>query len=278
MPLSRAQLEALAATPVQDPIPPRSLTPALTTRPFIPTRSLINIRDLGAVPGSAIRPGRIFRSGMLDAAAAHPDALAWLASNVKTVFDLRSEEERAAFPSPRISRVKFVYYERVADYPLSPDPADFAGDDDGSAAWRGQLLAVLAAYKPTIRAVLEHVRDSPGEPFLFHCTAGRDRTGVVAGLLQTLAGTKQADVILDYMLSRIGIEPARERLLMYFKASLGVEDLETPGFWNMASLRPAFWEAFVEGVEAEYGGWDGYVKTLGFSYKDLQTIKKNLRA
>ncbi|KAF4969270.1 hypothetical protein FSARC_3476 [Fusarium sarcochroum] len=277
MTLSRAEFEALTAIHARDPIPLETLTPAINSRPFIPTRSLINIRDLGAVPGSAIRPGRIFRSGMLDAAAADPEAISWLAANVKTVFDLRSEEERATYPSPEIPGVKFVYYERVAYYPSSPDPAGFAVDD-GSTAWRAQLLAVVAAYKPTIRAVLEHVRDKPEEPFLFHCTVGRDRTGVMAGLLQTLAGTEESDVILDYMLSRIGTEQARERLTLFVTEVLGIDDLEAPGFWNMMSLRPTFWKAFVEGVDAEYGGWDGYVKGLGFSEEDLETIKKNLRA
>ncbi|KAF4415240.1 Tyrosine- phosphatase [Fusarium acutatum] len=138
---------------------------------------------------------------MLDAAAADPEAMAWLTSNVKTVFDLRS------------------------------NPADFAVDD-GRTAWREQLMAVIAAYKPSIRAVLEHVRDKPNEPFLFHCTAGHDRTGVMAGLLQTLAGTKLQDVIFDYMLSRIGIEPARERLLLFILANIDVKSPEEPGFWN----------------------------------------------
>lgn len=100
----------------------------------------------------------------------------------------------------------------------------------------------------------------------------------MAGLLQTLAGTSQQDVIFDYMLSRIGIEPARERLLLFILANIDVKSTEEPGFWNMVSLRPSFWEAFGQGVEAEYGGWDGYVKGLGFSAKDLETIKHNLRA
>ncbi|CAF3445385.1 unnamed protein product [Fusarium graminearum] len=275
MSLSRAEFEALAATDVRDSIPLEPLAAALSSKPFIPTRSLLNIRDLGAVPGSVIRPGRIFRSGMLDSAASDPEAISWLASNIKTVFDLRSKEERAAYPSPKVPGVKFVFCERIAAYP-QPVPADFTVDD-GSAAWREQLMAVAAAYKPTIRAILQHVRDKPDEPFLFHCTAGRDRTGVVAGLLQTLAGTNQPDVILDYMLSRIGTEPARERLTQFVKATVGVEDTGVPGFWNMISLRPTFWKALVKGVDAEYGGWDGYVKGLGFSTRDLETIQKNLR-
>ncbi|EXK91125.1 hypothetical protein FOQG_06628 [Fusarium oxysporum f. sp. raphani 54005] len=276
MALSRAELESIVAVHVREPLPADTLTAAFNSKPFIPTESIINLRDLGAVPGSAIRPGHIFRSGMLDAAAADPEAMAWLTANVKAVFDLRSKEERATYPSPEITGVKFVFCERVAEYP-QPSPADFAVDD-GRTAWREQLMVVIAAYKPSIRAVLEHVRDRPNEPFLFHCTAGRDRTGVMAGLLQTLAGTKQEDVIFDYMLSRIGIEPARERLLVFILANIDVRDTEEPGFWNMVSLRPSFWKAFGQGVEAEYGGWGGYVKGLGFSTKDLETIKKNLRA
>ncbi|KAJ3462979.1 hypothetical protein MRS44_007765 [Fusarium solani] len=250
MTLSRADLETLTATHVRDAIPSEPLAAALSSPPFITTRSLVNVRDLGAVPGSAIRPGRIFRSGMLDAAAADPEALAWLAANVGTVFDLRSERERAGYPSPEVPGVKFIFYEPDGSYSGSPDPAVFAVDD-GSTAWREQLLAVARAYKPTIRAVLEH----------------------------TLAGTEQPDVVFDYMLSRIGTEQARDRLVVFIKTALGVDDPETPGFWNMASLRPTFWEAFVEGVDAEFGGWDGYVtKALGFSADDLETIKKNLRA
>lgn len=168
MSLSRAEFEALAATDVRDSIPLEPLAAALSSKPFIPTRSLLNIRDLGAVPGSVIRPGRIFRSGMLDSAASDPEAISWLASNIKTVFDLRSKEERAAYPSPKVPGVKFVFCERIAAYP-QPVPADFTVDD-GSAAWREQLMAVAAAYKPTIRAILQHVRDKPDEPFLFHCT------------------------------------------------------------------------------------------------------------
>ncbi|KAF4430945.1 hypothetical protein F53441_13930 [Fusarium austroafricanum] len=276
MALSRADLEALTAIHVREPIPPETLASAISSKPFIPTRSIVNIRDIGAVPGSTILPGRIFRSGMLDTATADPEAISWLASNVKTVFDLRSKEERAAYPSPNIPGVKFIFHERVTEYP-QPTPADFAVND-GKTAWRAQLMAVVAAYKPSIRAVLEHVRDKPNEPFLFHCTAGRDRTGVMAGLLQTLAGTKQKDIIFDYMLSRIGTEPARERLIAFVKANIDVEDTEVPGFWNMVSLRPSFWKAFVEGVDAEYGGWDDYVMGLGFSAEDLHTIKDNLRA
>ncbi|KAK7424386.1 hypothetical protein QQZ08_008644 [Neonectria magnoliae] len=276
MPLSRSELEALASTHVSKPIPPDVLRRALASPPFIPTRSLLNIRDLGAVPGSALPRARFYRSGALDHAAADPEAVAWLAAHVRRVFDLRKPHEREADPSPDVPGVETVWFDLIGPHP--PPPLDEFVAGGGSDAWRRQYLLVLRVYKPILRAVLEHVRDRPGEPFLFHCTAGRDRTGVVAGLLQSLAGTSPDDVVFDYMLSRIGTEVARERLAAFAMSIMGVADLETPGFWNLVNLTPAYWNAFIEGLREEYGGWEGYViKGLGFSKADLERITKNLR-
>ncbi|KAJ4209638.1 hypothetical protein NW759_013285 [Fusarium solani] len=277
MSLSRSELWVLASTDVRDPIPAAALQSALASPPFIPSRSLINIRDLGAVPGSALTPGCIYRCGTLDAAAADCDAQAWLAAHVATIFDLRHATERDRGPSPEVPGVENVWLEQVGQY-TSPSLEEFArGGEDG--AWMREYMIVLQVYKPSIRAVLEHIRDRPTAPFLFHCTAGRDRTGVVAGLLQSLAGTAPDDILFDYMLSRIGTESAREKLGSLAMASLGVSDPETPGFWNLVSLRPSYWNAFLEGLRDEYGDWEGYVtKGLGFSATDLETVKKNLRS
>lgn len=298
MATSRDALAALAATDVREAIPMTTLGPVLTSPPFIPTRSLINIRDLGAVPGSRLPTAHIFRCGTLENAARDPDAIAWLSGHVKRIFDLRKATEREKHPSPEIPGVENVWFEQSQQYP-SPKLEDFI-EGGGEGPWRKQYMGVVNSYQPTIRAVLEHVRDRPTEPFLFHCTgqynskiynlingtliinvqitAGRDRTGVVAGLLQSLAGTAPDDVILDFMLSRLGTEPAREKLLEFAMASVGTEDMEAPGFYNVASLRPSSWNAFLEGLHEQYGGWEGYVmEGLGFSVEDLEKIKKNLQ-
>jgi protein tyrosine/serine phosphatase len=108
-------------------------------------------------------------------------------------------------------------------------------------------------------------------------TAGRDRTGVLSGLLLSLAGTPPDLVELDFMLSRIGTEPAREQLLAFALKGSGAESVDAPGFYNLCSLKVQCWRAFVKGVEREYGGWEGYVtKQLGFSPAELETIKRNL--
>lgn len=84
------------------------------------------------------------------------------------------------------------------------------------------------------------------------------------------------------MLSRVGIETQRERLLSVIMAGVGAhfKGPDDPGLYNLSSLRPQFWEAFLEGLEDKYGGWDGYVTSqegLGFSAADVEQIKRNLR-
>lgn len=96
--------------------------------------------------------------------------------------------------------------------------------------------------------------------------------------MQTLAGTPPDDIVYDYLLSRIGTEPARDKLVKYAMAHMGVEDVETPGFVSLVDLRPEYWHAFIKALEREFGSFDGYViKGLGLSENDLATIKKNLR-
>ncbi|KJZ79648.1 hypothetical protein HIM_01117 [Hirsutella minnesotensis 3608] len=274
---SATELEQLSATDALEPIAQEIIIRVLTSPPFIPSRSLINIRDAGAVPGSQLPKGRFYRCGTLDLAAKDPEALEWISANVTRIFDLRKANERESSPDPHIAGVENIWLDGDGEYP-SLVLGDF-DDDGGRPAWRAQYLGITSAYRPTIRALLEHVRDRPTEPVLFHCTAGRDRTGVMAGLLQHLAGTASGPTCLDYMLSRIGTEPAREKLIHFALSTAGTTDPQEPSFRNLISLRPEFWNGFLEGLEEEYGGWDGYVtKGLGFSEQDLAKIKGNLRS
>ena len=107
--------------------------------------------------------------------------------------------------------------------------------------------------------------------------AGRDRTGVIAGILLILAGASDETVSLDYLLSRIGSEPVRLELIHFAMAGTNASSQEDPGFYNLCSLRESCWKAFAEGVQQEYGGFEQFVKkNLGFSDEDLAKIKANL--
>lgn len=165
---STADLDALVMTRVTEPIAAETLFPILSAAPFVPSKSLINARDIGAVPGSNIPAGRIYRCGTLEYAGQDPDALAWIGANVRRIFDLRKPEEVERGPDPEVAGVENVWRAAATDY-KTPSLAEFA-EGDGSEAWKNQYLAVALSYAPTYKAVLEHIRDAPTEPFLFHCT------------------------------------------------------------------------------------------------------------
>lgn len=102
---------------------------------------------------------------------------------------------------------------------------------------------------------------------------------MLAGLLETLAGEAADTVAFGFILSRVGTEPAREKLVAFAQRGTGATSFDTPGFRNMCNLKTPCWTAFVDAVGERYGGFDGYVvKTLGFSGADLAVIKKNLSA
>lgn len=61
--------------------------------------------------------------------------------------------------------------------------------------------------------------------------------------------------------------------------SVGVRDLEEPGFLNLVDLRPEYFQAFVDALRLRFGSWDGYViEGLEMTKEDLDTIKANLRS
>lgn len=96
-------------------------------------------------------------------------------------------------------------------------------------------------------------------------------------MLLTLAGADPETVTLDFLLSRVGTEPARELLLSFARKGAGVESDDAPGFKNLCSLRASCWNAFLAGAERKYGGFSGYVTgTLGFSEDELAVIVRNL--
>ncbi|CAK7264372.1 hypothetical protein SEPCBS57363_001036 [Sporothrix epigloea] len=297
-PLSAAELLELSETDVTVRLTPEQLVPVLSHEPFLQVEGTFNVRDIGKLPASVnnsaaptVRPGYIFRSGMLTHLTDKGKATLANDLGVRRVFDFRSQSEHASSPDPDLSdSVTMVWQETAEVTPhisLEPFSKGF-----GEAGFAAMYLDVLKAYRPTIKLLLEHVRDRPQEPFLFHCTAGRDRTGVLAGLLLTLAGASADTVALDYMLSRIGSEPVRDQLEAFARMIASVPMRKPgdspgavaaavaatpPGFMNVINLRIVCWNAFLEALKKEYGGYEGYVtKVLGLTESDIATIKSNL--
>ncbi|KAK3403472.1 protein-tyrosine phosphatase-like protein [Sordaria brevicollis] len=260
--LSKADLIALSETDVTKPIPRESIFAALATPPFLYIPGTFNTRDLGLLSlssssnGNKIRPGLIYRSGGFFPNGGFDDAAKTQLSTqlgIKKIFDIRSVREHTHAPDPEINGVENVWV-GSAEKEATVDLKDFLEGKGEGGRGRGAGSAAVPLHGWT------------------------RQNGVVAGLLLSLAGVSEEDVEMDWMLSRIGTEMAREQLLGFAMKGAGCKSVEEPGFANLVSLRRECWGAFVEEVKRVYGGWRGYVRgTLGLTEEEVERVGRVLR-
>jgi protein tyrosine/serine phosphatase len=170
-------------------------------------------RDLGGIrtsDGRTIRPGALVRARSLD------DFEDWTALHelgVRTLIDLRNDDERASAPSPP----------GIATLHL---PLDGSEDrefwDEWAANWH---FGTPVYYAPHVArfperslAVLEAIAHAAPGGVLFHCMGGRDRTGMIAMLTLTLVGVPAEAVADDYELS-ISTSPEWERIAAGYESA-----------------------------------------------------------
>ncbi|KAK8083202.1 hypothetical protein PG996_001983 [Apiospora saccharicola] len=269
------ELRKLAETDVAQEIHKEQYGPVITNPPFVFVDGTFNTRDLGLVPGSPLRAGFVYRSGALTTLTDDGKAVMSGKLGIKRVFDIRSPEEREKGPDPEIEGIENTWHHNAR--PDSTPDLDKFVSGAGEQGYEDMYLEVIDVYSTVWKDILEHVRDRPSDPFMYHCTAGRDRTGVISGLLLALAGASPDTITLDYLLSRIGTEPVRKHLIAFAMAGSHAKSQDQPGFLNLCSLTAASWNAFVNGVRRDYGGFEKFVTDkLGFSADDVITIKKNL--
>ncbi|KAI9932439.1 hypothetical protein ASPWEDRAFT_22222 [Aspergillus wentii DTO 134E9] len=267
----------LSKSDINVPIPADILNQALSCPPFQEVSGAFNLRDI-AVPG-AISPGIVYRSGIL-AHLTEEGKLELLSKlGIGLILDLRSERETKSHPPPNVPGIKTVWLPTYkAPSPLSLD--SFIGENGGEIGYTQMYLEILDLYAESFRVVLEYLRDeaTQGRGVLFHCFAGKDRTGVLASIILSLAGVPDSEIAKDYALTRIGIESQREFLLQLFlKYYPGWTD-EAPGVQEFFAIKQSYMLSFLDAARKEYGGLTAYVKSrLGFSEGDIEKIRSTLR-
>ncbi|KAJ3342033.1 hypothetical protein HDU93_003555 [Gonapodya sp. JEL0774] len=104
-------------------------------------------------------------------------------------------------------------------------------------------------------------------PLVFHCSAGKDRTGLVALLLLTLLGVPRATVLWDFQRSELELASVRWFL---------VEEVEKQGLGKEWAEAPSWVaERVLEYVDGAYGGVEGYLESIGITEEDRARIKAN---
>ena len=234
-----------------------------------------NFRDLGGYPGHGGRPlrwRRLFRSdhlgGLTDA-----DHATLAALGLGRSFDFRGEAERAAMPYQLPGAIQ---------HPLAIEPtvvqrmqALVAAGQQLDAATVVELMNEL--YRSLVNdqahrfaELFEHLLATEA-PLLFHCSAGKDRTGVAAALILLALGVPREVVLQDYLLTN-QVYRHPPPLTASNPAS---NSTDTPAdvlavLWR---VQAGFLEAALQVIEADHGGIDRYLaQRLGLSPAAMATL------
>ncbi len=188
---------------------------------------LHNFRDLGgyrAADGRTVAWGRLYRADSLGKLQLHgEDWDRFLGLGIRTVIDLRYPweiEAKGRVPEPG----RFTY----ANLSIEHRPYDQAAIDPAIDPWRylaDRFAEVAEDGAEEIRQVIELIAAGPG-PTVFHCTSGKDRTGLVAALVLTLLEVSEEQILADFALTEL----ATERLLADWHAANPGRTMRWPSY------------------------------------------------
>ncbi|NLT73561.1 MAG: tyrosine-protein phosphatase [Chloroflexi bacterium] len=221
-----------------------------------------NVRDLGGLAAQnghgpeAIRPGRIVRSDVLT----HLAEGGWrnlLAHGIRTILDLRSASEIAAHPYdiPLDALEAGLGRLHISMLPLDGEMMRLLEQ----AATRGdEYILFVENYQAPIAAVLRAIDSAPAGGVLYHCQAGKDRTGIITALLLALVGVPDEVIIADYAESGRLLRPGWLQ-----ETQEALANGQEPPFEPLSE--PETMRALLDHWRTRYGGAAGYMEAIGLA-------------
>lgn len=225
---------------------------------------LYNLRDLGGYPtaGGTLPWRTLLRSDALhQLGAAGLEEL--LALGLRTIVDLRTHVEAEIAPSPlqqlaaRHTHVSILGGDLQALPPELNSIYAFVVRECGG--------AIVDAIRPLC---------APNAfPALVHCSAGKDRTGIVIAMILAVLGVPDDVIAADYALSGGYLDPSRTAAIGQLQASTGLGDQLTG---ELLSSPPRLILDVLDAARITHGSVDGYLRAHGLPPADLAALRAAL--
>jgi protein-tyrosine phosphatase len=283
---------ALAVAVIQFIPAPALLVPASlpaeqrSAHRLINFEGISNFRDLGgyqASDGRTVKWGLLYRSGNF-AEASRADLAGLQSLGLATFIDFRSGIEKTEEPNRLPDQAGFA----VVDIPVLDEgnknlfgeiserieTDNFDGFDPGQVMEQANRQ-FADEFTPQFSEFIHTVLDANGAPVLWHCTAGKDRTGFAAAILLRILGVAQDTVMADYMASRQPALEARHNQLLMLRVFKGEDVAEKISV--LLGVEEAWLGAGFEEIDATWGSFDNYVTNgLGLNAADIQQLRNTL--
>lgn len=227
---------------------------AVLAERHLPMAGGFNYRDMGGYKtrsGQYVKWGKVFRSDDLHHLTA--EDLNYLASiPLVSIVDFRSPSEMAQAPDIPASSVRHQYAYSIA-------PGNLIDLDELSSVTIEQtdqmmkemnlLFVTDSAIIAQYRKFFHLLQDEEQVPLMFHCSAGKDRTGMGAALFLATLGVDEETIYEDYLLSN---KYLGEKYASYIHAYPQLEPL--------FQVKPEFLRAGLEQIKAEYGTIENFIE------------------
>lgn len=252
----------------------------------LPLQGGVNFRDLGGYrtdDGRSVRWGRLYRSGVM-ADLTDSDYAYLQRLGITAICDLRDSRERSHSPTQagRIARGgRYIAWDYQQDFDMKAFAGAFAmGGDPQETALR--LMAAFyrqmpAAFAARYREAFDVLKQ--GDGLLFNCSAGKDRTGLLAALVLTALGVAPDVVVNDYAMSQR--VPSLQRLRTRMDASAtqdpgmsALSRLPEPALRALMGTDPMYLSAAFDQIRADHGSIDAYLEQqLGVGAADRARLR-----
>lgn len=230
---------------------------AWLNKPFSLLRTAQNTRDLGGYrtkEGTLTIEERVLRSDVQNFPS-EEDFEYLKSKSITTIIDMRGQKDVDRKPSGFAGRSEFEYHNvqinEGSGVPKSVEAVPISYMGIAKAGAMPEVFKCIAYAKTGV---------------MFNCTAGKDRTGVVAAILLLHAGVSDEDIVDNYVLTK---EYGKERLELAHK---NFPELDM----NIVTPCEMFMEEFLRLFRAEYGDTSRYFKSLGLSETEIQAIREKM--
>jgi len=244
-----------------------------------------NFRDFGGYKtqnGTRLKRGLLYRSGDLSEAT---DAdLDYISSSlgIKTICDLRSEHEQRMEPDRIPEAASFTFFNipmrPIIDYHARSLRRLFSlmfGRErriDYIAESYKAYREYATNYLPQLKVLFQRISNPENLPVLIHCSAGKDRTGVVSGLIQLVLGVSVETVMEDYLKTNDNLSVYTEDVFQKI-SKLSYFGVPWKMFAPLFDARSDYLNAAFAQVKEEFGAIDEWFRHgLGFSEKEKEAF------
>jgi protein-tyrosine phosphatase len=248
----------------------------------LPFSGAKNFRDLGGyrtLDGKFVRWGLLYRSDSLHKLT-KSDLKRLSALGLEWIVDFRSPKEKEEWPD----RLPADMVTRIVEIPIVDSSTQIyqqsSRDEilknlkniDPNHYLAGTNRELATRFTAEMRKFFDILLSSNGRPILFHCTAGKDRTGFAAAITLRMLGIPQDVVMEDYLLTNKYYFVAQRRNLLLLRLLKGRQIAGVVS--GMLKADPAYLSAAFQAVDRNHGSFDDYVHdALGLTIQNVDRLK-----